>query len=245
MRCFISIHLTCVLTLALASPAHAIRPLVTDDARVVGDGLAQIESWLDGSDHGINHNLLAAFGPTHWLELTAGFVHGGSFDPADGGYGITGPLFQFKALAREPDVGGLPGLALVAGVAPAFGSGAVKPEGASVFGFLAMTESLFDDNLLLHANLGAAGYQHDDRWHDTLLGGFGVQQHLFADLHGVAELYYGDPYSPFDSTWETQVGFRYVMSDTVQFDGTVGKTVKDDSDRWWTLGIRLVSPPIW
>ncbi|MBS3963310.1 MAG: hypothetical protein KGZ80_02230 [Methylomonas sp.] len=225
--------------------AHAIRPFVTDDARVVGGGLAQVESWLDGNVEGISHNVLTAIGPTDWLELTAGFVHGGSFDRAAGGYGISGPLFQFKALASEPEPSGLPGLALAAGVVPAFGSGAVKTEGTNIFGYLALTESLLNDSLLLHVNLGASHYQQDALWNWTMLGGFGFQQHLFQGLHAVAEVYHGDPYLPFNSTWETQAGFRYILNESVQFDGTLGKTLKDEPDRWWTLGIRLVSPPIW
>ena len=53
-----------------------VRPFITDDARVVGAGLAQVESWVR-SDHE-SHQLwvLGAVGPTSWLELTLGGVVG-------------------------------------------------------------------------------------------------------------------------------------------------------------------------
>ncbi|MCQ8103502.1 hypothetical protein NP590_05235 [Methylomonas sp. SURF-2] len=230
------------LTLFSFDTAHAIRPLVTDDARVVGEGLAQLESWLDANREGISHNVLAAYGPTEWLELTSGFVHGGNYSAVDAGYGINGPLFQLKALAFEPLPDGAPGLAWVAGFIPPWGYGSLKPEGSTAFGFLAATESLFDDKLQLHANLGVAAAQTDQLWKTATTGGFGMQSHIVAGLHGVAEIYYGDPYAPLHAKWQSQIGFRYVISDTLQFDGTIGKNVKDDRDRWWTLGIRLVTP---
>jgi hypothetical protein len=58
-------------------PAYAIRPFVTDDARVVGHKLAQLATWILLDHRELEHDLLAAIGPTDWLELTLGLRHGG------------------------------------------------------------------------------------------------------------------------------------------------------------------------
>lgn len=66
-----------IATLILASAllmvhheAHAIRPFITDDARVVGARLGQVESWIGANRQESAHNTLLAIGPTNWLEIT-------------------------------------------------------------------------------------------------------------------------------------------------------------------------------
>ncbi len=93
-----------ILTLALLmaqSETYAIRPFVTDDARVVGDRLGQVESWLVLDRQETAHNTLFAIGPTNWLEITSGFTHGGGYRDTASNYGITGGILQAKALVRE------------------------------------------------------------------------------------------------------------------------------------------------
>src|SRR5687768_16183995 len=93
-----------ILTLALLvaqSETRAIRPFVTDDARVVGDRLGQVESWFVLNRQETAHNTLFAMGPTNWLEITSGFTHGGRYRRAASKYGITGGILQVKALVRE------------------------------------------------------------------------------------------------------------------------------------------------
>ncbi len=225
--------------------AYAIRPFVTDDARVVGNGLAQVETWFNGSGSEITHNVLGAIGPTDWLEVTAGFAHGGVYHGEEVGYSITGPIFQVKTLVSETQAGGLPGLAFAAGVISPFGQGSFTPKGLTTFGYMALTESLFDEGLLLHANLGFAAADEKTHWMKTVTGGFGFQARVIGGLHSVGEIYYGDPYNPIYSSAAAQVGFRYIVNDFVQFDGTVGSNLNQDSNQWWTLGIRLVSPKLW
>jgi hypothetical protein len=66
-------------------PARAIRPFVTDDARVVGGKLLQLETWVLVDRLVLEHNALVAVGPTDWLELTAGLLHSGIHSGADRG----------------------------------------------------------------------------------------------------------------------------------------------------------------
>ncbi len=225
--------------------AYAIRPFVTDDARVVGRHLGQIETWLVGSHYETIHNVLGAVGPTDWLEITTGFAHGGAFSGPGSGYSITGPLFQFKALAREAKSGAWPGVAFAAGVLPPIGEGALTPQGVGTFGYLMATQALLDDDLLLHVNVGVKTTDIKTQWLTTTTGGFGFQARAIGNWHAVGEIYHGDPYDPLLRTGASQIGFRYIPNERVQFDGTLGSTLAEDSEQWWTFGVRLVSDPLW
>lgn len=244
----LAIPLLILLTLLTAhNEAHAIRPFVTDDARVVGGRLAQLETWLVGNSHDITHNVLGAVGPTDWLEVTVGFAHGGAFDAPDvgDGYSITGPLFQLKALAREARPDAWPGVAFALGTAPPFGHGSFTPQGVGVFGYMAITQSLFNDDLLLHANIGGTAIDEKTHWVSTTTAGFGFQMRCIGDFHAIGEIYHGDPYDPLLRSGASQIGFRYIANDNVQFDGTVGSSIENNPERWWTFGVRLVSDALW
>ncbi|AKT38964.1 hypothetical protein [Chondromyces crocatus] len=254
-----------VAALFVASPAHAIRPFITDDARVVGDKLAQLEMWMLLDRRVLEHNVLVAIGPTDWLELTAGFTHGGVHTGPERGYSITGPILQGKALVLPARDNGWPGLAISIGGLPPLGHGAFTPPGWSGFAYAAVTESLFEEGLLLHANVGisigddgASTSSHgvegaDGRLRTLVTAGFGLQARIAFGLHGVAEIYRGDPYDPRTDFPAMQAGFRYIFSDQVQVDGTVGSTLTAvrgagghaQSEQWGTIGLRLVTPELW
>lgn len=211
-------------------PAHAIRPFVTDDARVVGGKLSQLETWVLVDRLALEHNVLTALGPTEWLELTLGLMHGGVHSGPHRGYSITGPLLQVKALLLPARDDSWPGIALSVGAFPPFGTGELAPPGWQGFAYAAVTESLFDEGLLIHANLGFAfGDQRtaDDRPDWLVTGGTGAQIRVVGGFHAVAEIYYGDPFDVQTGFPAGQVGFRYIFSDTVQIDGTFGTTLTD------------------
>lgn len=250
----------------VAAPARAIRPFVTDDARVVGHRLAQLETWLVLDRLVLEHNAFAAVGPTDWLELTLGVTHGRDHAGPDRGYSITGPVLQGKALILPAVDNGRPGAAVAAGVIPPFGTGAFPPPGWGAFVYGALTESLLDERLLIHANLGFAvgdegstassigftgGSRHNVRTLVTV--GLGAQARVVAGLHAVTEFYYGDPYDPRTDFPAMQAGFRYVFNDHVQTDGTFGTTLMAVTDagghaqveQWASMGVRLVTPELW
>lgn len=248
--------------LTVARPAEAIRPFVTDDARVVGDRLAQLETWALMDRNVIEHNVLTAIGPTDWLELTAGFIHGGVHSGQGRGYSFSGPILQGKMLVIPARNNGWPGVALVSGILPPFGYGPFTPPGLAGFSFLAVTESLDEERVLLHANVGlAAGDEGKDarsflgssrRVRALFTAGFGSQVRVLGGLHGVAEVYHGDPYDPRSDFTAAQAGFRYIFNDRIQMDGTLGRSLSSAGEfeghsqtSWATLGLRLVSPELW
>src|SRR6185369_11771954 len=106
-----------LLLLLLGARAEAIRPFITDDARVVGRHRLQLESWVHASRVGLYHNLLPAFGPVEVLELTVGVVHGASFaEDGSARYAVAGPLAQAKVLLHEGALNRAPGVAFAGGV---------------------------------------------------------------------------------------------------------------------------------
>lgn len=241
-----NLRLILTLTLLVAQgKAHAIRPFVTDDARVVGARLGQVESWLVLDRQESNHNTLFAIGPTNWLEITSGFTHGGGYRGGASQYGITGGIFQLKALLRETRPNDWPGMAFAAGVVPPFGSGSPKPGGTGIFGYVALSQSFFNDDLLFHANLGVTSIREETQWKPTLTAGFGFQAKIIGKLNSVGEVYRGDPYDPTMKSTATQVGFRYIFSPNFQMDGTFGSTLETNSSQWVSVGVRIVSPELW
>lgn len=252
--------------LMVTTEAHAIRPFVTDDARVVGEKLAQLETWVLVDRIALEHSVLAALGPTKWLELTVGAIHGAVHSGADRGYAITGPIAQAKALAWPARDNGWPGLAVAAGALPPLGRGAFEPPGWDGFTYAAMTESLLNEGILVHANVGLVfgkddrdasdlgfGSAHSNRSTALVTGGVATQVRVLHGFHLIGEVYYGDPYDPRFSHAAMQLGFRHIFSERVQIDGTFGSTLseveEDDGssrrEQWGTLGLRLVSNELW
>lgn len=229
-----------VAVVSLSSPAWAIRPFVTDDARVVGEGLLQLESWVQVDKGALAHWILPAFGPTPWLELSAGGLHGTAGTPRR--YSLSGPLLQGKMLLHEARDGGSPGLALVLGSLFTHGTGPFSENPSSGFGYLASTASFRDEAILIHVNAGL-GYGDESF---TATGGIGTQLRMIGAYNAVAEIVRGDAYSR-ATDGAVQCGGRLLVNESVQLDATVGTGLWGDNQRptWATVGIRLVSGRVW
>lgn len=242
--------LSLVVVLA-ATPALAIRPFITDDARVVGKHLVQLESWIQLEDGVLQNWVAPAFGPTDWLEVTVGFVHGPAHRNHDEnapspprGWGIGGPLLQAKVLLRHADAWQPPGVAVVFGSLLPFGNGGFRSP-AGFFVFAALTQNLGEnERVLIHANLGVSTLV-EGQGTAGLLAGVGTQLRLFAGLHLIAETVYGDAYTNIQA-FAVQGGFRYIINDHVQLDASTGIGVAGEPRPWWfSAGLRLVSWELW
>lgn len=240
--------------LLLGAPeAHAIRPFITDDARVVGAKHLQLETWWRRDKDTLQHWALFAFGPNDHVELTLGGAYGlSSIVSRDPGvssptFAFNLPLLQGKFLLREAEPNSLPGFAVATGIVPPLGTGGLEPPGPSGFVYVAFTESLFDEErLLVHANLGATVLVA--KGHDPMSAtwGVGMQLRTFAAFHLVGEFFSGDPYAG-GAGGAAQGGFRYIFNDHVQLDATIGGGVFGATPLpvWATSGIRLVSHDLW
>lgn len=232
---------------AEARPAWAVRPFITDDARVVGGHAAQLETWTRLDATSIEHWMLVGFGPVGPLELTAGGVHGASYENESPHYGAAGPLLQAKLLLWGPRPNGLPGVAMAGGMVLPVGLGAFAPGGWDLFEYVAVTQSLLDrDRLLIHLNVGVFGSTDPSRAGVVPTWGAGAQLRTIGELHGVAEVFSGDPYVGSNGV-AVQGGFRYIVSHAVQVDGTIGSGVSGQPalPMWGTVGLRLASPALW
>ena len=247
MRLFLS------LCLVLPLPALAIRPFITDDARVVGKHLVQLETWFQFEDGVLQNWVSPSMGPTEWLEFSVGFVHGPAHvnslelrpDTRPTGWGIGGPLIQVKALLRRAEPNALPGVAVALGTLLPFGNGGFRAHpGFFVYG--ALTQNLGEqERVLIHLNIGVAARELETGPDLALLAGVGTQIRLFAGLHGIGELVYGDAYTSIEAL-AVQGGFRYIFNDHVQLDATCGAGIAGQPrPLWFSAGIRLVTPELW
>jgi hypothetical protein len=225
-------------------PALAVRPFVTDDARVVGEHQAQIETSVRYDKDQFTNLSLVALGPTKNSEITIGLVNGFPLDAeSNRSFSLTGPLMQFKYLLWEAKANGYPGLAMVTGASPPWGRGDFRPDRWSEFAFAAITESLFDnDRLLIHGNIGLSTTNPAS----VATWGLGTQFRISGGLNGVAEVFYNDPYAG-RTGGAYQVGFRHIFNDSIQLDMTTGSGLfgSEQINTFVGMGLRIVSDRLW
>src|SRR5690606_7989520 len=159
---------------------------------------------------------------------------------------LAGPLLQTKILLNHALPNEAPGVALSVGGLPPVGRGGFAPPAWTTFAYLAVTQALVgEDVVLIHANLGYPAADAEGFDAPRATWGVGTQLHALWDLHGIAEIFSGDPYAP-ASGGAYQLGFRYIFSDSVQLDGTYGKgAFGADMPFWLSAGVRIVSRPLW
>ena len=156
---------------------------------------------------------------------------------------MTGPLMQVKYLLWEAKPNSYPGVAMVTGASPPWGRGDFRPDRWSEFAFAAITESLFDkDRVLIHGNIGLSTTNPAS----VATWGIGTQFRITGGFHGVAEVFYNDPYAG-KTGGAYQVGFRHVFSDNLQFDMTMGSGLfgSEQIPTFVGMGLRIVSDRLW
>lgn len=221
-----------------------IRPFITDDARVVGERLAQLETWVRFDKEAGQHWILGAYGATEKLELTLGGLYGYQVEHDSKktfSYGL--PLLQAKYLFRETMANKAPGFGMVTGTFLPAGQGSFKPAGYGTFGFLTVSQGLGEsDKFLFHVNLGG-NYLHIDGSNNLIsTWGIGTQIKAYKSMYLVGEVFSGDPYIPGTGT-SYQLGYRYFFSDLLQIDMTIGDGIAGQKIMpfWFTGGVRIVT----
>lgn len=220
-----------------------VRPFITDDARVVGNKLAQLETWFRRDRESTQQWVMMAYGPNDKLEVSLGGVFGTESDESQGpSFGYALPLLQAKLLFRGYAPGKGPGFGLVTGTFLPAGKGAFKPRGYGSFGFLTVSQCFGQkEDVLLHLNTGL-NYLHIDKANEVIgTWGFGTQVRTFSGFHLVGEIFSGDPYVP-GAGMSYQTGFRHFFSDLFQVDMTIGKGIAGENPLpfWYSAGARIV-----
>lgn len=200
----------------MAPAAHAARPFVTDDARVVEKGHCQAELFYkeqrtySGSEFGFLPACNPSFLPlAHGAEITIG---------TNRVEGERNTVVQGKFLFKELPTDGL-------GLAGTLGS-----SGGDTFVNGIASFSFFDERAVMHANLG-----HLQGVGAT--GGIGFEALLAAPrLYGIAETYGQRGEKP-----TLHYGVRYwIVPNRFQLDATRGDQRGDPVRRFYTLGLRFI-----
>jgi hypothetical protein len=217
----LSLHLVMVIS---SQAAHAARPFVTDDARIVDRGGCQIETFYkeQRAYSGSEFWFLPACNP-FGLELTAG---GNRIEDEHS------VVLQGKTVLKPLQTNGS-GFALTLGtfyVNPQDGRNVWSPyvNGIGSFSFL-------DDRAVVHANIGAirdriAGF-------DRGTWGLGLEALLIAPrLYGILETFgqYADKPTH-------HAGLRFwIVPNKFQVDSTVGNQNGEPPQRFYSVGLRLL-----
>jgi len=206
-----------------SSFAHAIRPFVTDDARIVDFGQIEMENWVDTTradgkwDPAPGINGIASTSVNDWLQILAG---AGTGIDASGRSGIANPLLSAKVLFKHTAEGGQPGFAVSYTSTFDSGSGSFQEPGrvASLAGMT--THRLFEDKLLIHLNFGTrTDRPREGETRTRPLWGVGFDTEVFSPkTRVVVEAFSGDPLALNAPRYATQVGLRYLHSDYMQMD---------------------------
>ena len=219
--------------LGAAAPADAARPLITDDARLVDPGACQVESWVKRNRDSTEYWALPACNATGNLELTLG---GSRTHDADGTH-TTDVQAQGKTLFKPLETNGW-GFGMVAGTVrhPQVGA-------RDWFAYVPISLSFAEDRVVIHTNIGwvREGLGGDGRrGRHRATWGVGSETRLAERAWLIAEVF-----GQHQGRASHQVGLRYwIVTDRVQLDATYGNKAGDRlDDRWFSIGLRLLSPP--
>ena len=255
---FLMILVTLILILVFIpfDSAFAVRPFITDDARVTPAHTFLTETSLRLDENRFQNLTLFGLGFTDKLEGTIGFTDGILLKDEEGTayqFSIAGPLLQLKYLFNEQKgKHGIPAFGIAAGVNPPWGLGSTNfpPQSWSEFCFLLMSKafSSHPEHFNLHVNLGATNtHNPDGKMSQEVTWGIGIQYHLFRDvIYGITEVVSGDPYGV--SAGATyQVGLRFFISKQMQLDASYGAGIWGDPRPGWFLGFgfRFFTDPLW
>lgn len=215
-----------------APDAHAARPLITDDARVVDAKSCQVESWARRDN---SHTEVWALPGCNFggdVEFTLG---GQAREDGDTPRQL---VMQAKALLKPLETNGW-GAAVTLGHVRHSGINGSKIH-RDFYVNAPLSKSLFDDTVVMHVNLGwlreGEASKHRTTW------GVGTESQLNPRVYLIAEAF-----GQLSRESQYQVGLRFwVIPDRVQVDTTYGNRFGSSGSgnqaRWFSIGLRLLSP---
>ncbi len=220
--------------LALAGLTHAARPMSTDDANIVDHNSCQLESWVKTTHTSFER----------WAIPGCNF--GGDIEWSVGGNAQQDQnlpstqfwLAQAKKRWRVVDDNTI-GISTTVGVIQTHVALPGQPVDKDYFVNVPVTIPLGDDR---YVHLNGGWVNHQALKVSRATWGLGGEWPIRPNVIGIAETYgesnYGTRY---------QVGLRFwVVPKRMQIDTTYGNQVgQPEHLRWFTLGIRLLSPPLW
>jgi hypothetical protein len=232
-----------------SNAVFAIRPFVTDDARILSIGQVGSEIWLEEAMHDSNYDFtqhaLLSWNAYKWIEVTAV----GNFHHKSGRMESFNPVLQAKLLLTKAGREGEPGLALSTANVFNSGTGTQKENAQASYLLGLSTLRLNQDRLIIHANLGVTQARPPNEAKKTRpFWGIGFDRALWAlDWRVIGEVYSGDPYSAFRSPVAAQTGFRWLYHHQFSFDLVMGGQPEynehyhstGENEYWVQLGVRI------
>lgn len=215
------------LSILLAPPAYAARPMATDDARLTDAGACQLESWTHQHGKQREYWALPACNPGGNFELTLGGALANNGSAWESGAIVV----QGKTLFKPLETNGY-GIGLAAGYATQPGNG----QSGSPYFYIPVSFSLADDLLVIHTNIG--NLRERETQENRLTWGVGGELQTTSRLYVIAESYGQDKGSAF-----FQAGLRYwIVPNHIQIDTTYGSQVGRIAEQdWFSIGLRLIS----
>jgi hypothetical protein len=230
---FFSVFSSCAVLLAFglgcATPAHAARPLNTDDARIVDPKSCQVESWVRMNQGSTEYWALPGCNFTGNLELTAG---GARIN--DGSGNLSRTVLQGKTIFKPLEKNGW-GIGLGAGTVQKVQA---NDSSRDWYAYVPTSFSFADDRWVVHTNVGLLREQASKR--DLATWGVGVERELGSTTWLIAETFGQSHDKP-----QFQVGLRqWIVPGHVQLDATYGNRAGGGAtERWFSIGVRLLSVP--
>lgn len=215
-----------LLTGVFIGHAHAARPMITDDARIVDPGACQLETWTRHDRSGGQENwALPGCNPTGNLEVTIG---GASLRPLEGGDQSLRQV-QLKSIVRPLTAGDWGWGVALGGVDRSGAEAGMQP-----YAYLPITLASHGDQAFVHLNLGA---QRTVRGGGAAIWGIGTEVTILPRTLLIAESFGTSGHAA-----QGQVGLRiWVVPNRVQIDTTWGSGMHG-TGHWFTFGVRLLSP---
>lgn len=214
--------------LFFCTPAHAVRPFVTDDARIIDYGQLELESWLETSHAAGRYspapglNFIGGITVNDWLQFLAG--SGVGLD-SNGDTTVSNPVVMGKILLKAAALNGAPGYAISAGTTFNRGRGEGLYDDGRVTSLVGMTTyRLLDDALNIHLNVGArTDSPNGQKSKSRIFWGVGFDAEAFnEDMRVIGEVFAGDPLELNAPKIAMQTGVRWMFSDYTQLDVTFG-----------------------
>ncbi len=208
--------------------------MITDDARVVDPKSCQVESWIKWNRDSTEYWALPACNPLGLFELT----YGGARMAAKGeSTFFTDNILQAKTIFKPLEPNGW-GWGMAVGTDRHLHRDSANGWPGDSYFYFPLSISTRDDEIVVHIN---AGLNHRRDLNENVgTWGLGSEVRLRDDLYFIPEMFRNDVGRPF-----YQLGLRYwVIKDRVQMDATFGnRAVSNSEERWFGLGLRLLSPP--
>jgi hypothetical protein len=227
-----SVGLVVAIAVCTIASAHAARPLITDDARIVDSKACQVESWVRQNKSDREFWAIPACNFTGNLETSIG----GSLGQDPQGTRTNDVLVQAKTLFRPLETNSY-GVGFAMGYIAHPAQRTDRRLLGDLYAYAPISVSLASDRVVVHTNIGATHVR--ELGVNRATWGVGTEIQVTPRVIAIAETFGQNVGKP-----QYQAGLRiWLVPNRVQIDTTYGNQFGgSDERRWFSVGVRLLSP---